>query len=838
MRNVLRIWGLLFILFFLIGSWGCENQKNPDYKNRELPVEARIDDLLKRLTLDEKVSLMGGMGFESKSVERLGIPSLKMTDGPNGVRDGNRATSFPAVIAMAATWDTDLVNKIGVALGRETRALGHNFLLGPCVNIHRIPYGGRNFESFGEDPYLTSRMTVAYIKGVQSQNVLTSVKHFACNNQEWNRHHVNVMVDERSLREIYLPAFKAAVKEADVWSVMAAYNKVNGQYCTENFFLVQQILKEEWGFKGFVVSDWGATQDAVRASKGGLDMEMPYDEHFGKPLLGAVRKGEISKTSIDDNVRRLLRSRFKAGLFDSDRGIDTSIVNSAGHRSLALQAATGSMVLLKNNEILPLNSSDIATLALIGPNAARAITGGGGTSLVKPFYAVSPLEAFQNKIGDKIKILYAIGSAAAGDVIPVEVKYLSFREKEDIKAGLKGLFFNNKNLAGNPLFDRIDREIYYDWGFDSPHPSLHEAADNNIFSVRWRGHITPPVSGIYKFNFICNDGIRLVVNGHTVIDQWVDGPVSLKSGTIHLKGGKSVPIQIEYYCNESIAVTKLGWEVPGYDPLREAVEIAKQSDVVVIVGGLNSQFESESYDRQRLDLPKQDRLIRAVSAANPKTIVVLQSGSPIQLNRWKNQVAGILLAWYPGQECGSAIADVLLGHVNPSGKLPFSYIKRPEDCPGLKGYKDPSLSVHYHEGIFVGYRYMDRMGIKPHYPFGFGLSYSSFRYRDCNVEPMPNGDIRVFLNVKNDGPMDGAEVVQIYIKDRKSSVERPEKELKGFKKVFLKSRENQDLLFILRRGDFSFFSVDQNKWVFEPGEFEVMIGSSSRNIHYRKRLNL
>jgi beta-glucosidase len=809
------------------------------YKDANFPVEERVEDLLTRMTLEEKIEQLSGLGFDTQENKRLGIPVLRMADGPVGVRRG-QATAFPAAVGIAATWNTKLVEKIGAAIAKEVKSKGLNYLLGPCVNIHRHPLGGRNFESYGEDPFLASRLAVAFVKGVQSQKVLASIKHFACNNQEWERFKLDVTVEERALREIYLPAFKAAVKEADVWTVMAAYNKLGGDYCSENKHLLVDILKGEWGFRGFVVSDWGATHSTVQAANAGLDLEMPYGKFFDEKLLGAVKKGDVSEAVIDDKIRRLLRVRFKAGLFVQQPLVDETAAHREEHRLLALEAAKQSIVLLKNKgNVLPLDKNKIKSLALLGPNATEARTGGGGSSKVTPFYAVSPLQGLKKAVGNDIEIKYALGMAIRGDIHPLSPEYMEPANTSPGKNGLWAEYFPNTKLEGKPVLTRLDKEVNFNWGYDAPHPKLHRPDDRNTFSIRWTGKLLPPKTGEYKLNVIHNDGLRLYVDDQLLIDNWKKNRIVYKTASIRLKTGQTYSLRIEYYFDGGISVVKFGWKLPDHDYLAEAVELAKHSDAAIIFAGLHNRFESEGYDRRRLELPNQDVLIKAVAEVNPNTIVILSTGSPVSMNPWLDKVAAVVQAWYPGQEGGNAVAEILLGKYNPSGKLPVSFIKNDDDSPAFKDYKDKSLNSPYPEGIFVGYRYLDKHSIEALFPFGHGLSYTRFEYTNLKVTPPGVGvgeegfPITVSVDVRNTGKRKGAEVVQVYVKDVECSVERPVKELKGFTRLFLEPGEKKAVTIKLNRDAFAFYDTDRQQWVVEAGEFEMMVGRSSKDIRLK-----
>ena len=667
-------------------------------------MEKRINALLRRMTLEEKVSLLAGVdNWHTQKIERLGIPSMKVTDGPHGARTMDdtdpkltiHATCFPTGVALAATWNPDLIHRVGAAIGEETRARGCSILLGPCVNIHRSPLGGRNFESYSEDPYLSSQMTVAIITGIQSRGVSACVKHFALNNSEFERMTISSEVDERAMREIYFRSFEKAAKVAGAWSVMCSYNRVNGTHASENYRLLTEILKDEWGFKGLVMSDWFATHSTTPVANAGLDLEMPGPaRYFGKALLKSVKSGEVDIKTINDKVRRILRVMINTGALDGKIVTSSNIKEFPAHRKLAREVAEECIVLLKNdNHILPLKKS-LRSIAVIGPNAAAASIQGGGSAHVSPYYQVAPLDALKELCGNKVKITYEPG------------------------------------------------------------------------------------------------------------------------------------------CNASLA--------PGL--LERAVKAAARTDAAIIFVGLTDKHESEGYDRKDMDLPAvQKELIGKVAAVNPNTIVVLNNGSPLAMDPWIENVPAVVEAFFPGQECGRAITAVLFGGVNPSGKLPDTFPRRYEDNPTFANYPGKNGKVLYEEGIFVGYRHYDAKNIKPLFPFGHGLSYTSFKYSNLNISPAEAkaGDkIKVSVDVKNIGKVAGKEVVQLYVSDVVSRVPRPPKELKAFQKISLLPGETKTVRFTLDIEALSFYNPALKKWVAKPGKFEILVGSSSRDIKARGKFTL
>jgi beta-glucosidase len=731
---------VLILLANVLGL--AQGQSSPGvlpYKNPALPVEQRVQNLLGRMTLEEKVAMLSGADWmQSVANERLGIPSIKMADGPLGIRSWSgpssqtnapgarveiKTTSFPVGMAMAATWDPEVVQAEGRAIAQELKALGRDMILGPTVNINRTPLWGRNFEGYGEDPYLTSRLGVAYIKGVQGEGVIATVKHFAANNQEFERHRVNAKIDERALQEIYFPAFKAAIQEAGVWSVMSAYQKLNDLYCAENPFLLTDTLRKQWGFKGFVVSDWGSTYSTANTVNAGMDLEMPGGDPMkswlqtprvqaagngggwltSEKVQTEISSGKISRATVDENVSRILRVMFISGMFDHPH-VAMGEVNTPEQQAVARKAATESIVLLKNaGDILPLNSSKIHSIVVIGPNAAVARTGGGGSSLVHPKYSISPLKGIQDRAGSQIQV---------GSVLGISM------ENED------------------------------------------------------------------------------------------------KS--------KDTPAMREQLLNE-------------------AVSAASKADVAIVLVGRSSALESEGFDIKALDLPAgQDELIQAVVKANKNTIVVINAGGPVLMGKWIEQVPAVLHMWYGGQEGGNAIASILFGDANPSGKLPVSFVKRWEDSPAYGHYPGENLQVEYAEGIYVGYRYFDKRNVEPLFPFGYGLSYTTFAYSELKVSPGRKADqpVEVSLRVRNTGPRSGAEVVELYVHDGHSSVDRPIKELKSFRRVNLAPKEPQTIRFTLDRSAFAYYSIAKKDWVMEPGQFEILVGTSSRDIRLKTVVNV
>jgi beta-glucosidase len=801
-------------------------------------VEKRVDLILSKMTLEEKIEIIGGINdFYTRPIPRLEIPALKMSDGPMGVHDYGLTTAYPAGIALAASWDTELAERFGTSIGKDARARGVHFILGPGMNIYRAPMNGRNFEYFGEDPLLVSRMAVSVIEGMQAERVIATAKHFAGNNSEFARMTLSSDIDERTLREIYLPAFEASVKEAKVGAVMDAYNLVNGVYMTQNSRLNNEILKKEWGFDGILMSDWGATHDGLAAAIGGLDLEMPSPTFMNADtLLPAFKEGKIQVAMLDDKVKRILRKAIEFGFLDEPQ-TDTDIPTySQEGRQVAVEMARGGMVLLKNSgNLLPLNENKLKTIAVIGPDAYPAVPSGGGSAETKPFNAVSYLEGISNRLGIKARVLYAVDEPPLDEVF----ENTEFVTAPGGESGLKGEYFDNEELRGTPVLVRTDRHVHFDWGEGSFAPD--KPVDH--FSIRWTGYFVPQKSGDYKFFTSADDGARLYIGDDTVIDDWQRHSQTVDSGTRHLEAGQAYKIRLEYF--EAVGSAIMGFGVTRAESFigRETKALAAKADAVVICVGFDPKTEGEGFDRT-FQLPGgQDELIQQISAVNKNTIVVLTAGGNVDMTRWIDSVPAILHAWYPGQEGGTALAQLLFGDYSPSGKLPASFERRWEDNPTFHSYypEKSEKRVQYSEGVFLGYRYFDRSETKPLFAFGYGLSYTTFGYKNLSVSPQTgnlNEPVTVSFDLKNTGHREAAEVAELYVGESHPSVPRPVKELKGFAKVNLKPGESKRVTLKLDRRAFSFYDVKKNDWTAEAGEFTILVGGSSDNIQLRDKFTL
>jgi beta-glucosidase len=864
-----------FLLVFLILSLNAQTRKDqPKYKNSSIPIEERVNDLLSRMTLEEKIaqlqcsmkraelekviskSGLGGVGpvlrssiareaaekanaLQRVAVEksRLGIPVIIHDEALHGLI-GNGATSFPQAIGLAATWDADLVSEVATVIAKETRSRGIRQVLSPVVNIARDVRWGRVEETYGEDPYLQSRMGVAFCKPIENEGVITTPKHFIANFGDGGRDSYPVHISERELREVYFPPFKACVQEANAQSVMAAYNALDDIPCSANRWLLTDILRKEWGFIGFVVSDYGSVagikdkhfvaatgkETATKAIEAGLDMELPDIEHYGEPLLEAVREGPVLSAAVDAAVKNVLRAKFKLGLFENpyvnpEKAEAQS--NSSEHRQLARQAAREAIVLLRNKkDLLPLKK-DITSIAVLGPNADSAQPGGYSGFGMK---IVTVFEGIKNKVGPATQIQYAKGCEVGfASLPPMPAENLFPPNARPGEHGLKGEYFTNKDLSGTPVFTRIDKQIHFEWAMGSPDAAIPP----DHFSIRWTGKIVPATTGIYTLGASTDDGVRLTIDGKLLINSWFDRGATLDAVTLTLEAGKQYDIRIEYYENEGWSYASLDWELKTVvDPrIQEAIDAAKKSDVALIVTGI---IEGEGYDRANLDLPgRQEQLIRAVAATGTPTVVVLINGSAVSMKNWIDSVGAVVEAWYPGEEGGNAIADVLFGDYTPGGKLPVTF-------PQFVG----QVPLYYNnKPTGRGNDYSDMSG-KPLFSFGYGLSYTTFAYSNLNIVPTsipPDGKAVVSVDVQNTGTCIGDEVVQLYTHDPVACVTRPVKELKGFKRITLAPEQKKTVSFELSRAELSFLD-GKLKSIVEPGAIEVMIGSSCEDIRLRSSL--
>ena len=815
----------------------------------------RIEELLKQMTLEEKVSMVSGSGpWHSTGIERLGIPPIKVTDGPNGARgdgiSGAAATCFPVGSALAATWDTELIQQVGKTLGVEAKSKSSQVLLGPTINIHRVPLGGRHFECYSEDPYLTGRLAVAFTKGVQSVQVGVSLKHYVCNDTEYNRHAASSEVTERALREIYLLPFEMAVKEANAWTVMSAYNRINGVFASSHNELLTEILKNEWGFKGFVVSDWGACLETVNNANGGLDLEMPGPARtMGNNLLEAVNNGEVEESTIDDKIRRLLWVTINSGKMDSPLEKDEFYDDSPANRDLARRTAADGMVLLKNDGVLPLKKDLLKKVAVIGPNAEVGTIQGGGSSGVRTGYEVHPLTAIREFLGDQSEIVFEKGCLTH--------KYLPAADRSCLKAksfdepGLSGEFFRNVDFSGEPEETRVDRRSKISW-FGAFGGDLGSVVSGRQFSVRFSGVFTPKESGVHTFGLMSAGYSRMFIDSKEIIDNWTQqtrGESFYATGTIEeraeveLEAGRGYDLVIEYKRDETVLVAGLQYgilpPIPS-DLLERAATTAENADAAILIVGTNGDWETEGNDRKDMSLPgRQIELIEKVCQANQNSVVVLNACGPVDMP-WFDSAPAVLQSWFPGQEFGHAMVDILFGKTNPSGKMPTTIPKRLEDTPAFTTYPGEQNRLLYGEDLFVGYKWYEKREIDPLVPFGHGLSYTTFQYGELVIgsKQKRGEEFTAQIDITNTGSVAGKEVVQLYVRDIESSFMRPNKELKAFKKIRLEPGETQLVTFTLNNRSLAFWDRREQNWTAELGEFELQAGSSSQDIRSTARFTL
>ena len=817
-------------------------------------IEQRITNLMVQMTLAEKVSLChAGSKFAVGAIPRLGIPEFWMSDGPHGVRheicpdswdpvdtEEDRSSYLPTGIALAATWNPETAYRFGTVLGAEARHRGKDIILGPGINLARTPLCGRNFEYFGEDPHLIAELVAPEIQGIQSQQVAACVKHLAANSQELNRNGVDAQMDERTLREIYLPGFEAAVKEGNCITVMGAYNKFRSQYCCHNEHLVNRILKGEWNFDGSYISDWAGVKDTIEAAKFGCDLEMGtsdiYDEFFlGRSLREAIERGELPEDLLNEKVRRNLRSMFRAGVFDPNRSAGER--NTARHQRTALEIAQEAIVLLKNDgEFLPLDASKLKRLVVVGDNAVTRHAPGGHSSGVKALYEVTPLEGLRNKLEESIEIEFFQGyPTRRGECEAIDPYYLSIADEGSGTRGWKAHYWQKRHFAGE-VIHRAEVAVDFEWDNVAPVPG----SEAGQFSATWETVLIPPETGSYEFILVGSHQACLLIDGIVVLHRFEGGAETIAK-SLELYAGVAYQLRVELWPSRPDLRIKLGWIPPWVRDAKEddeaLLDAAKRADAVLFFGGLSHQYDLEGTDRKDMALHEgQDELIARIAEVNAEIAVVLVSGSPVEMP-WVSQVPAIVQMWYAGMEGGHAIADVLLGHINPSGKLPITFPRALEDSPAhaLNDYGPDVCS--YKEGILVGYRWFDAKHIEPLFPFGHGLSYTKFVLAGLMVERAAAG-VCVSLRISNVGERAGAEVVQVYVGQVSCSVERPVRELKGFAKVHLGPSESRHLRIHLPERAFAYWSEHTEDWRVEPGEFIIEVGVSSRQIMLREIIAL
>ena len=844
----------------LIGCGGSnkadtDNQallKEPTQVNDRLAnVEQDVEELLSKMTLPEKVSLAHASGkFHINAIERVGIPEMWLSDGPHGVRHqierhtwasagwtDDHSTYLPHLTSVAASWDPEIARLHGQVLGAEARDRKKDFILGPGVNLARLPLYGRNFEYMGEDPILAAKLVVPQIKAIQENDVAATVKHYALNTQELNRTGVNAKPDERTLREVYLPAFEAAVKEGGVLGMMGAYNEYYGTNANQSKHLVMDILKGEWGYQGVLLTDWHVDINTYDAAVNGLDLEMgtqvdDYQDYFlAKPFLKMIQAGKIDESVADEKARRILRVQHTIGMYDENRLPGAR--NTPEHQAAARKIAAEGVVLLKNdivegNPVLPFDKAHIKNILVLGPNTDKKHGTGGGSSEVKSLYEITPLAGLKAKFGDEVNITVMRARSSQLDAIASD-------------------YVESRHWTGTPAwnisyYDDQAREklIEESWIVDSKFKSVEPAKAQHITMT---AKIKPLTTGIHQLKVETQGDFSLKINNDTVISHNVSQTEPQKINTlahdITLTAGQSYTFEIQYDGSEHFT---LGWNAPGELFTSEAdyIAAAKKADAVIYFGGLSHGDDRESIDRPDMKLPNsQDEIINKLLAANEKTVVLLVAGSAVEMP-WADKANAIVWGWYGGMEAGHAFADILTGDVNPSGKMPITLPAHLEDTAPIALNDYNAIESLYTEGVFIGYRWFEQQNIKPTFSFGHGLSYTNFALSDIALSSfnISHGEeITVTAMVKNTGKVAGAEVVQLYLHDVKSSVDRPTKELKGFAKVYLAPGESQRINISLNTRDLSFWDVKTNDWLAEPGEFEVQLGTSLDKIHLTKRFN-
>ena len=804
-----------------------------------------IKQLIKDLTLEEKVELLSGFdAWHTNKIDRLGIPSIKMSDGPNGVRgDGNSGKSsacFPCAISIGSSWNLNLINTLGEELASEAKLKDVDVLLGPTINIHRHPLGGRHFECFSEDPFLTGKIAIEYVKGVQSKNIAACLKHFVGNDTEFERYTVSSNIDERTLREIYLLPFEMAIKEANAKVVMSAYNKLNNIYCSSHENLLIEILKDEWGFDGYVVSDWGAARDTVENAIGGLDLEMPGPARsWGKNLITAINDKAVPEDLINDKVKRILNvasfcKRFENPIRKPERDNDSKL-----KRKLLKDAAQEGMVLLKNDGILPLKK-DIKSIGIIGPNAEKAQIIGGGSATLVPYHESHPVSSFQNNFSEKTIVKSAKGCHT--------YRYLPEINKSLTKEnGFLVEYFNVTDNRNDFISSKVLRGSKF-WIFEGFAKDIIGTEDRPDIFVKFSCTYVPDISGEHAFEIFAIGKSKLLINKEEIIDNWTD-PLpgdaffahgsSSKRGASHLEKDKSYQIEIQYKFEGNFPAIYIGCQPPDkIDLLDEALNIAKEVDEVILLVGTNSDWETEGNDRVDFNLPgEQNTLIEKVLEINPNAIIVLNTGSPVDMP-WVNKAKSILQSWYAGQEYGDALFEILTGLVNPSGKLPTTFPKHIKDTPAYSCYPGENLQMSYDEKLLIGYKWYDRKKIEPLFHFGHGLSYTNFEYSNLRISNSDKNNFTCSFNIENVGDISGFEISQCYISFMNCDEDEPIKKLQGFDKTYINSGEIKKIEICLDSKSFSTWDIKNHQWEIKKGVFNILIGSSSNDIKLKDSINL
>jgi len=803
--------------------------------------EQRVDSM----SLSEQISLLSGEDVWSvNAIPRLGIQKLRVTDGPNGARGGGSlfggvtAACFPVGIALGATWNRSLLAEVGRAIADEVKSKSAHVLLGPTINIQRSVTNGRNFECYSEDPELTAALAVSYIRGLQSEGIAATPKHFIGNESEIERTTVSSDIDERTLREVYLRPFEAAIKEAGTWAIMGSYNKINGTYAAENHWLLTEVLRNEWGYDGIVMSDWFGSRTTAATVNAGLDLEMPGPTRDrGDKLLSAVDRGEVPVEQVRQLAVNMVKLIERCGVINDASAFKEIANNRPEHQQLIRRAGAEGSVLLKNSGLLPL-STTLTHIAVIGPNAIDAQIMGGGSSMLNPHYSVSPIEGLENLLGS--------------GVIQYEKGCTNHRWEPLVKQNIRVDYFANRDLSGDAVFTE---EIDESQSFILP-PVANGRVDQHAFSLRASVDYMAPETGEFTIGLHSAGLAKLYVNGELLIDLWSDwqkGRTFFEEGcdevvaSYAFEAGETYTLEMEFATKETdnldLAAWRFGLSKPlGDEAIQSAVERAKEAEVAILFVGRSGQWDTEGSDLEGIKLPgRQDELIEAVSSANPNTLVVLQTGGPVEMP-WVDQVAGILQAWYPGQECGNAIADVLFGKQDPSGRLPQTFPVKLEDNPTHTDdplvYPGHDGHVVYREGVFIGYRHYQANNIKPLFPFGFGLSYSDYQLQNLSCRNVAKGHVELKVDVTNTGQRQGHTVVQIYCGEANSEIDRPECQLADFQKLELNAGESAALTFCLPLRRFAYFDSKTGLWTIPEGDYRVRAGFHANDPGLEAVINL
>jgi beta-glucosidase len=815
---------------------------------------ARVDEVVSKMTLEEKLDYIGGTGFAVRAMPNLKLPSFEMSDGPYGVRSnaGFPSTTYAIGIGLAASWDPALAERVGAGIGRDARARGVHYMLGPGVNIYRSPRNGRNFEYFGEDPFLSAAIAVGYIEGMQKQGVSSTIKHFMGNNSEFLRHDSDSIIDERTMREIYLPVFEAAVKRAKVGAIMDSYNLTNGTHMTQNGYLNTEVVRKEWGFKGVMMSDWVATYDGVGAANGGLDIEMPNGAFMNRRnLLPAIKNGTVTEATIDEKIKHILNLAERFGWLDREQTDDSLSVFSAKNQEVALEAAREGAVLLKNEgHMLPLDKSKIKSILVVGPDAYPGVAVGGGSAGVKPFSLVSDLEGIQKIAGEDVTVFYDRGVPAVADLARMTRFYT---DAEGGKPGVTVEAFNDLDVSGTPVTTKVARNINdlgMSWEALSADPeaamALFMAQEKFAKSRRWTGYYRAATDGPYEIVLEGpgeGGGNRLFVDDKLVFDNWKLVRAFQPHATLHLTAGPHKVVVEDYQSGPIGGKIRVAIADQRTIVSAKAKTLAAKADVVVIAAGFDNASEGEGGDRT-FDLPiGQDEMIREIAAANPHTVVAMTSGGNVDSSAWLERIPAYLETWYGGEQGGTALGEILFGMVNPSGHLPATFERRAEDNPTFNNYypEGDSVRVVYKEGVFVGYRGYEKNNVTPLFPFGYGLSYTTFKYSTLEVasrEDALGRHVVVSFNVTNTGERAGATVAQVYVAEAHASVPRPPKELKGFERVMLLPGQTKRVHIELDGRAFAYYDVASKHWKVDAGEFGILVGDSSADTPLKSKVQV